>query len=178
MSGIFDFEDSNLDLYRVFDYKKTDLYHGLPREESFYTTESNMRRHEKTRKRVWPTQEEFWELQTPVEFRVICSPKAEWRKFRKWLFRHLRMIEADPEFDYDKMALEKYADQKDISVGNFEEKGKLNHEMAIYKWDASIYMTEEEIAALPEERRPVLSEPPKYFDLSKAERIVIKKDEM
>lgn len=62
MSGIFDFEDSNLDMYRVFDYKKTDLYHGLPREESFYTTESNMRRHEKTRKRVWPTQEEFWEL--------------------------------------------------------------------------------------------------------------------
>ena len=45
------------------------------------------------------------------------------------------------------MALEKYADQKDICVGDFEEKGTLNHEMAIYKWDASIYMTEEEIAA-------------------------------
>ena len=113
-----------------------------------------------------------------MEFRVICSEKAEWRKFRKWLFRHLRMMEADPDFDFDKIALEKYADQKDISIGNFEEKGKLNHEMAIYKWDASIYMTEEEIAALPEERKPVLYEPPKYFDLSKAERVVINKDTM
>lgn len=52
-----------------------------------------MKRHEKKRKRVWPTQEEFWALETPIEFRVICSERAEWRKFRKWLFRHLRMIE-------------------------------------------------------------------------------------
>lgn len=178
MTGYFDFEDTNLDLYRIFDYKKTDLYHGLPREDSFYTTEKNMKRPEKRRKRKWPSQEEFWELETPIEFRVLCSNKADWRKFRKWLRRHLHLIELDPEFDFDKMALEKYADEKDICVGDFSEKGKLNHEMAIYKWDASIYMTEEEIAALPEERKPVLYEPPKYIDLSKAERVHINKDEM
>lgn len=93
VSGFFDFEDTNLDLYRVFDYKKTDLYHGLPREESFYTTEKNMRRPEKRRKKAWPTQDEFWATETPIEFRVLCNDKADWRKFRKWLRRHLRQVE-------------------------------------------------------------------------------------
>ena len=55
VSGYFDFEDTNLDVYRIFDYKKTDLYHGLPREASFYTTEKNMRRPAKSRKKPWPT---------------------------------------------------------------------------------------------------------------------------
>lgn len=137
-----------------------------------------MKRPEKKRKRVWPTREEFWALETPIEFRVITNDRSDWRKFRKWLRRHLRKIEQDPDFDFDKIALEKHKEEKDICIGDFEEKGKLNHEMAVYKWDASIYMTKEEIDALPEERKPQLYDPPKYFDLSKAERIIIKKEEM
>lgn len=109
---------------------------------------------------------------------MICNDRADWRKFRKWLRRHLWKIEEDPDFDFDTIALEKYKDQKDVCVGDFEEKGVINHEMAIYKWDASVYMTEEEIAALPEERKPVLYTPPKHPDLSKAERVTINKAEM
>ena len=178
MTGHYDFEDTNLDLYRIFDYKQTEFYHGLPREESFYNTAANISRPEKKRKRVWPTVEDFWNLETPIKFRVLCNDKADWRKFRKWLTRHLRAIELDPDFDYDKIALETYAAQKDICEGKFDQKGVLNHEMAIYKWDASIYMSKEEIDALPEERKPRLYTPPKHIDLSKAERVYIKKEEM
>ena len=165
-------------MYRVFDHKKTDLYHGLPREPEFYTTEKNLSRPEKKRRKPWPTQSEFWATETPVEFRVLCNDRADWRKFRKWLRRELRRIEADPDFDFDRTALEKYKDQKDVCTGEFDVKGVINHDMAIYKWDASVYMTEKEIAELPEERRPQSFTPPKQFDLSKAERVAVKKEEM
>jgi hypothetical protein len=35
-TGEYDFEDSNLDVYNIYDYKKTDLYHGINREDEFY----------------------------------------------------------------------------------------------------------------------------------------------
>ena len=50
--------------------------------------------------------------------------------------------------------------------------------MAAYKWTAAYFMSEKEIDALPEERKPKLKDPPKSFDLSKAERVVIDKSEM
>lgn len=109
---------------------------------------------------------------------MLCNDKADYRKFRKWLRKHLWKIEDDPDFDFDKVALEKYKGQKDVSVGDFEEKGVVNHDMAIYKWDASVYMTSAEVEALPEERKPVLYTPPKHPDLSKAERVVINKETM
>jgi len=177
-SGSYDFEDSSLDVFRIFDYKKTDLYHGLPREPEFYTTQKNLRRSEKRRARVWPTQEQFWALETPEEFRVMCNDKADYPKFRKWLMRHLRTIEAQPDYDYDTIASEKFKDEMDLCLGNFDVKGVLNHEMAVFKWDSSIYMTEKEIKALPEERRPVSFTPPQYFDLAKAEKITLNKYEM
>jgi len=178
VSGHFDFEDTNLDLYRIFDYKKTDLYHGLPREDSFYTTEKNMKRPERTRKKVWPSQDEFWATQEPVEFRVICNDRADWRKFRKWLRRHLRKIEEDPNFDFDSVALEKYEDQRDVSHGDYGEKGVINTEMAVYRWNAAVFMSDKEIKALPDEKKPETFTPPKHFDLSKAERVAINKDDM
>ena len=36
VTGQYDFEDANLDVYRIMDYKKTDLYHGLNREDEWY----------------------------------------------------------------------------------------------------------------------------------------------
>lgn len=66
----------------------------------------------------------------------------------------------------------------DICLGDWEEKGVVNHEMAVYKWDATYFMTEKEIKALPEERRQPLKVPPKSFDLSKAERVIINKKDL
>ena len=35
-SGEYDFEDNNLDLYSITDYKQTDFYWGLNREDAYY----------------------------------------------------------------------------------------------------------------------------------------------
>jgi hypothetical protein len=35
-SGEYDFEDHNFDVYNLSDYKQTDFYHGLNREDEYY----------------------------------------------------------------------------------------------------------------------------------------------
>lgn len=43
-SGQYSFEDNNLDMFCLFDYKQTDLYHGFNREDEFYETDSNLKK--------------------------------------------------------------------------------------------------------------------------------------
>lgn len=43
-TGEFNFEDSNLDTYCLFDYKQTDLYWGLNREDEYYDSPRNLRK--------------------------------------------------------------------------------------------------------------------------------------
>ena len=37
-TGQYTFEDNNLDMFCLFVYKKTDFYHGMNREDEFYTS--------------------------------------------------------------------------------------------------------------------------------------------
>lgn len=89
---------------------------------------------------------------------------------------HLRQIEGS-DFDYDKEALEKFTPEIDICLGDYDKKGVINTNMAIFAWDNSVFMTEEEYKDLPAEKK-VKVHPAKMFDLSKAERVIIKKEEM
>lgn len=59
-TGEYNFEDSNLDCFRLFDFKQTDMFHGLNREDEFYTGPKNMRKPLHKRKRKWPSVEQFW----------------------------------------------------------------------------------------------------------------------
>ena len=179
MTGAYEFEDSNLDLYHILDYKKTDMYHGLPREDEFYTTEKNMKRPERMRNKPWPTVQEFWSSDIPTEFRLLANDQADWRKFKRWLMNYLRKIEAQPEFDYDKIALETYGNEVEIYTGeDFDKKEEVNTEVAVYKWTNAYYMTEKEYKALPPEKQLKVTEPPKIIDLSKAERVHHDKKDM
>jgi hypothetical protein len=101
VTGMYDFEDTNLDLYRLIDYKQTDFYWGLNREDGHYNSTKNLKKPEYKRRKKWPTIEEFWTCEEPKPFRLMTSEYAEWRKFKRWLRRHLGDIEAHPEFDYD-----------------------------------------------------------------------------
>ena len=56
-TGEFNFEDNNLDCYKLFDYKQTDFYHGLNREDDYYTSPRNLRKPFHKRKRQWPNVE-------------------------------------------------------------------------------------------------------------------------
>jgi len=65
-TGIYNFEDTNLNLFQLFDYKQTDYYHGINREDDHYTSPKNMRKPLHKRKRKWPTVEEFWNSEEPM----------------------------------------------------------------------------------------------------------------
>ena len=131
VSGEYDFEDSNLDLFKIHDYKQTTFYHGFNREDAFYYTEKNMKRHEKRRVRKWPSVDEFWELETPIEFRLLAGEQADWRKFKRWLNRHLSSIEGS-NFDYDTECMAKHESTLDICMGDFDKKDAVNTEMAVF----------------------------------------------
>lgn len=94
VTGIFHFEDTNLDMYALHDYKETDIYHGLDRDDAHYNTVSNMKKPERKRVRKWPGVTQFWDKETPIRFRLLAGQQADWRTFKRWLFKHLRQIEA------------------------------------------------------------------------------------
>jgi hypothetical protein len=92
-TGNYDFEDANLDLFRIHDYKQTDFYHGFNREEGFYLSEKNLKKPERKRQKKWPTIKEFWECEEPKPFRLLASEHADVRKFKRWMRNHLAKIE-------------------------------------------------------------------------------------
>ena len=119
VTGMYDFEDTNLDLYRLVDYKQTDYYHGLPREESHYTKVKNLKKPEYKRLKTWPTIDEFWATEEPKQFRLMASEQSDWRTFKRWLRKHLASIEQNPEFDYDTEALCLHEPTMDICLGDY-----------------------------------------------------------
>jgi hypothetical protein len=53
-TGEYNFEDNNLDCYALFDHKETDFYHGMNKEDEYYTTPENMKKAPHKRKRKYP----------------------------------------------------------------------------------------------------------------------------
>ena len=61
-------------------------------------------------------------------------------------------------------------------MGNYDESGKVNSNVAVFNWDYTYYMTPDELKKLKE--KPEKLQPPKSFDFSKAERVFITKEEL
>ena len=174
---MYDFEDTNLDCYRLIDYKQTDLYWGFNREDEYYNTVKNLKKPIYKRVKKWPSYEEFWALEEPKPFRLMASEQADWRKFKRWLRKHLAKVEQDPDYDYDTEALSKYQDSVDLCLGDFDKKGHINTDMAIFKYSNLEFMTEDEIKKLTDIQK-TMKKPPTPVDLSKAERVVINKADL
>ena len=117
-TGKYSFEDSNLDLYQLYDFKQTDHFHGLNRDDDFYTGRDNMKKPLHKRKRKWPTVEEFWTSEEPVPFKLLADDQAQWRKFRKWLKKTIAESE-ETKFDYEKDAEKRFGSEVDICLGNY-----------------------------------------------------------
>ena len=84
-TGEYNFEDNNLDCFCIFDYKQTDLYYGLNREDEYYNNPKNLRLPLHKRKKKRPSVQEFWTSDQLFEFRFVCDNKADYRKFRRWV---------------------------------------------------------------------------------------------
>lgn len=80
-------------------------------------------------------------------------------------------------YHFDKDVQERFGKEFDICFGDFNEKGVINTDMAVYKWDYTYHMTKDEIKAL-KDKKPEQLKPPKYFDLNKAERVYITREEL
>jgi len=177
-TGEYHFEDNNLDVFNLYDYKKTDFFHGFNREDDFYTNKENMAKKPHARKRKWPSIEEFWASEEPVEFKLGATDQSEWRKFRKWLMKTLKKSSQRTDgYHFDADVQERFGKEFDICFGDYNEKGVINTSMAVHKWDFTYHMTADEIKALKDKKpEPVI--PPKFFDLDKAERVYITREEL
>lgn len=164
-----------MDCFTIFDYKQTTLYHGLNREPEFYDTQHNLRKPLHKRKRMWPTVEEFWKSEEVKPFRLICDDYAEHRKFKRWFKLELAAREKLGG-NLESEVLEKYGPEIDISHGEFDVKGVINTEMAIFNYDNSYHMTAAELKAAKEKPEKIV--PPKMFDISKATRVYVDKEEI
>ena len=167
-TGEYHFEDNNLDLYKLYDFKQTDLFHGVNREDEFYTTPKNMRKPLHKRKRKWPSINEFWDMEEPVIFKLVADNLADLPRFKRWMRMQLKASAEDPRSFQDKV-LEKYKDKIDLAYGNWEDEGVINTDIAAHKFNVNDYLTKEELKDYPFTITPC--EPPKMFDLSKARRV-------
>jgi hypothetical protein len=111
VSGEYDFEDTNLDVYTILDYKQTTLYWGINREVEFYDKFIHKPPHK--RERIWPSPEEFWDITEPKEFKIYCAEYADWRKFKTWLKK--TVFESEKKIEsYDDEARRKFDAEIDI----------------------------------------------------------------
>ena len=157
------------------DYKQTTHYWGLNREDEFYEKENNLRKPPHKRKRKWPSIEEFWTSMELKPFKLYCNEYADYRKFRRWL--RIQVFGAENKaISYEEEARARFIKEFDICMGNYEEAGVVNTEMAVFKWDYTYFMTKDEIKALKE--KPEVYKIPKAFDLTKAERVHITKEDI
>ena len=79
--------------------------------------------------------------------------------------------------DFESKIMAKYRDKIDICMGSWDEKGVINTDIAVHKLDASQFMTKQELKEYPY-GEVKLCKPPKMFDLSKAKRIQMSKEEL
>ena len=175
-TGEYNFEDNNLDAFTIFDYKQTVLYHGLNREDEYYNKPNNLRKPFHKRKRKWPYVAEFWSSTDLHEFRFVCDDRADYRKFKRWLRQQLARA-SEMTQSYDEMVSAKHG--KDISIcnGKFDEPAELQTQMAVHKYDFTYFMTKEELKAFKGEV-PGKLKSPKMFDLSKAERVTVDREQL
>ena len=64
-----------------------------------------------------------------------------------------------------------------MCLGDFNEKSKPNSDMAVYKFDWTDFMTPEEVKEQTEEVLTPLIKP-KHFDLKKAKRVIVTREEI
>jgi hypothetical protein len=178
-SGEYNFEDNNLDVFNIADYKQTDFYWGLnrPEGEAYYNSEKNLKKPIHRRSKPWPTVQEFWECTEPKEFKLSCQDQADFRKFRVWI-RKILADAANSDKSFDQDAKEKFASEIDICLGDdYAAKGKINTDIAVFKYDYSFFMNAEELKK-KKDQIPAKLVAPKAFDLTTAERVIITKEEL
>lgn len=79
VSGVFDFEDQNFDVFRVHDVKETDETTSSAQQRRLHPPK-NLR----NKPMPLPTSAQFWDSAEVMAFKVAASDKADIASFLKW----------------------------------------------------------------------------------------------
>jgi len=107
---------------------------------------------------------------------MLADQQSEWRKFRRWLRKHLE-ASALTKVDY-REEIKRFAPEVDICLGNYHEKGVVNTKFAVHQWDSTNFLSEEEIKKLKKEELPVKFDTPRMPDLNLATRVVTTQEDV
>lgn len=73
--------------------------------------------------------------------------------------------------------MDKYRDRIDICLGDWNEKGVINTDIAVHKLDATQFMSKQELKDYPYDEVK-LCKPPTMFDLSMGTRVTMSKEQL
>lgn len=82
-TGTYFFEDSNFDVFIIYDYKQTTEYHGHNLDDEEYENQQHLK--PVFRSKRWPTYPEFWASKEKYEFIITFSQYADKKKFKNWV---------------------------------------------------------------------------------------------
>ena len=129
----YDFTDSNLDKFLIYDYKSTQEFGGGPM--AGYDYENQMHIRPMYRKQMYPTEEDFWNSTEPHPFRVNCTEYAEFRKFKEWLLKKIE--EAKNGESFEQRAFKKFGETD--TYDDYHKQYPHLTEFAIYKFSKQFY---------------------------------------
>lgn len=129
----YDFTDSNLDKFLLYDYKSTQEFGGATMPD--YDYEHQMHIRPMYRKRIYPTEVDFWNSEEKHMFRVNCTEYSEYRKFKEWVLK--KVEESKNSETFEEKAFKKYG-KLDTYDGYNKTYPQLT-EFAIYKYSQKFY---------------------------------------
>ena len=93
-----------------------------------------------------------------------------------WLKKHLKQT-VDRSEAFDDEISRKFGSEVDVCLGtDYEARGKVNSDIAIFKWDYTFFMSPEELKKMKDKPEKLVA--PKSFDFTKAERVIITKEDL
>lgn len=177
ISGTYSFEDNNLDMFTMYDFKATQAYYGFNREDEYYDNAKNLRKPLHKRKKRMPTVEEFWSQTEPYKFRIAAEHQCELPKFKRWLRQQIKEHGKPSDKSFTEINKPKFVEEVGISHGEWDKKAVFCHEVMAFNYDWTYHMTEQELKEYKGER-PEKYTIPTAFDLNKAERVFADKDDI
>mmetsp|Transcript_5991 Transcript_5991/g.6212 ORF Transcript_5991/g.6212 Transcript_5991/m.6212 type:complete len:1058 (+) Transcript_5991:302-3475(+) len=85
VTGHYIFEDSNLDVFMLYEHKQTTMSWGDNWEDEIYEKQSKANINPMFQIMKVPTPEEFWSSNEEKDMRIMFTPHAEWKKFIAFL---------------------------------------------------------------------------------------------
>lgn len=177
-TGLYYFEDNNLDLYVLIEPHSTQDTRGMNKDDEFYENQKYRVQHQK-REKKYPTLKEFWETDMQRVFYIFTTPYAEYRKFKVWLRKHIK--DNKDESSFEQRMNEKYGNLYSL-YDNFEEdydkyNDRSTETMPIFNYTWADFLDAKEKKKVKNDI-PELPTPAEFLPFDKAEKMQLTKEQL